>query len=137
MSSTPLSVLLVDDDPDTCNLFGLLADYYHFQSAVVGDAEAAYDYLAEHTPDVIILDIRLPGTDGYAAHRTIRERGFAFTSAIVAATAYYTMDTPQQVAARGFNGYIQKPFDPDTFVSSLQEAIRTRRRILEVSENGS
>ncbi len=129
MNQPPLSVLLVDDDPDSCNMFNMLAEFYHLQSAIVGTAEAAYDYLTDHTPYVIILDIRLPGADGYLAHRQIRERGLSSRSAIIATTGYYTPDTPQEIAAKGFNGYIQKPFDPATFLTILQEAITKRQQI--------
>ncbi len=134
MDSTPLSVLLVDDDPDTCTMFRLIADFYHLQSVIIDNAEAAYEYLAEHTPDVIILDIRLPEIDGYVAHLQIRERGLSSKSAIIATTSYYTMDTPHEIANRGFNGYIPKPFDPTTFIASLQEAIEKRKQILEISD---
>ncbi len=136
MSTAPFSVLFVDDDPDSRRIFSIIAEFCQLQSVIVEKAADAYRYLTDHTPDVIILDLHMPETDGYNAGRYIREQGLAATSAIVATTSYYTQDTPQEVAARGFNGYIPKPFDARTLLASLQEAVSNRRLILK-KRNGN
>ncbi len=123
MTSLPLSVLLVDDDRDARNVFQMIVEHYHLQITVVESAEDAYKYLTKSTPDVIVMDIFLPGIDGYQALHHIRKHGLAPSSAVVATTAYYTPDTAREVLAWGFNGYLQKPFDPDTLVSYLEQMV--------------
>lgn len=111
MSNHPVTVLLVDDDPDAQSVFELVMHHYHVPFTIVGDAESALDYLQTNTPDVVLMDIFLPGLDGYQALDRIRRSALASGSRIIATTAYYTNDTQQEVIQRGFDGYVPKPFD--------------------------
>ncbi len=118
-----LSVLLVEDDPDARNVFQMVMDHHHHRLDAVNDAETALDYLTDHTPDVIVMDIYLPGIDGYQALKQIRQKNLAPTSTFVATTAYYNADTATDVLARGFNGYLQKPFNPQTLGTYLEKLV--------------
>lgn len=109
--SPMLSVLLVDDDPHSQAVFELLMQHFNLPFNIVGDAETALLYLQVNHPDVVLMDIFLPGIDGYQALDRIRRAALAPNSRIIATTAYYTQDTQQEVIARGFDGYIAKPFD--------------------------
>jgi CheY-like chemotaxis protein len=121
MTSIPLSVLFIDDDRDARNVFQMIIEHHHLQITVAENAEDAYKYLSKMTPDVIVIDIFLPGIDGYQALHHIRKQGLAPTSAVVATTAYYTPDTQREVLAWGFNGYLPKPFNLETLVPYLQQ----------------
>ncbi len=120
MPSVPLSVLLIDDDRDARNVFQMITEHHHLHITLLENAEDAYKYLTKSTPDVIVIDIFLPGIDGYQALHYIRKHGLAPQSAVVATTAYYTSDTQREVLAWGFNGYLPKPFNPETLVPYLQ-----------------
>jgi CheY-like chemotaxis protein len=122
MSEKPFTVLLVDDDPDTHNMFEMIMDYHHLQFAVVNNAEAAYAYLRTRTPDVVILDIKLPSIDGYQALRSIKQY-ISPQVKFIATTSYYNMDTQQEVLAHGFDGYLPKPFNPNTLIDYLKHVI--------------
>ncbi len=123
MTSEPLSILLIDDDQDARNVFQMIIEHHHLRITVVESAEDAYKYLTKSTPDVIVIDIFLPGIDGYQALHHIRKHSLAPTSAVVATTAYYTSDTQREVLAWGFNGYLAKPFNPDTLVAYLEQVV--------------
>ncbi len=126
MTGTRFSVLLVDDDPDTHNLFQMVMDHYNLQLAIVKDAEAALSYLKANTPDVIVMDIFLPGIDGFQALHQIRKDALAPNCSVVATTAYYTSDTREDILSRGFSGYLPKPLNPSTLVPYLEEIVRRR-----------
>jgi two-component system cell cycle response regulator DivK len=111
MSGHLMTVLLVDDDFDAQSVFELVMQHYKVPFNIVGDAESALDFLKTNTPDVVLMDIFLPGMDGYQALDRIRRSALASSSRIIATTAYYTNDTQQEVIQRGFDGYIPKPFD--------------------------
>jgi CheY-like chemotaxis protein len=119
MNGQPLSVLLVDDDFDAQSVFELVMQHHKVPFNIVGDAESALDFLKTHTPDIVVMDIFLPGMDGYQALDRIRRSALASRSRIIATTAYYTNDTQQEVIRRGFDGYVPKPFD-EGLVSYLQ-----------------
>ena len=120
MEKQPASVLLVDDDPHTCAIFELLMQHYQRPFFVVDNAQAAVEYLWHHSPDVIVVDLFLPGADGYQTLDQIRAIIDSGRCRILATTAYYTKDTRRQVLERGFDGYIPKPFVPDSFLDYLE-----------------
>jgi two-component system, cell cycle response regulator DivK len=120
MAESPVTVLLVDDDPDAQSVFELVMRHHRIPFHIVGDAETALDYLKTNSPDVVLMDIFLPGLDGYQALDRIRQTSIASQSRIIATTAYYTQDTPQEVVERGFDGYISKPFD-ERLINYLQD----------------
>ena len=114
------SVLLVDDDPHSQGVFELLMKHYELPFTIVDDAESALDFLQNNTPDVVLMDIFLPGLDGYQALDRIRKMSRLPHCRIVATTAYYTHDTQEEVIRRGFDGYFAKPFDKN-LVSYLRD----------------
>jgi CheY-like chemotaxis protein len=117
------SVLLVDDDAHTCNIFRMVMDHFQIKLNIANNAEEAFHLLETFVPDVIVLDIFLPGTDGYQMFNRIRRNALAPNAAIVATTAYYTENTQSDVIARGFQGYLPKPLDSASLVPNLKNAI--------------
>lgn len=119
-SRSPISVLLVDDDADTRNIFRVVMAHHNLDLTVAEDAETALEYLQTHSPDIIVLDIFMPGTDGPQALAQIRRLGLAPKSVIVATTAFHTQQTPRDVEEWGFNGYLPKPLNSSNLVPSLE-----------------
>jgi CheY-like chemotaxis protein len=72
-------------------------------------------------PDLILLDIQLPGMDGYAVARTLRSRPKLQKVPIVAVTSYAMPGDREAALEAGCNGYIEKPIDPDTFMEKVKE----------------
>jgi CheY-like chemotaxis protein len=128
MTSAPFSVLLVEDDPDFQTMFRAIVEYSGNQLIVTPDAESAIEYLVLHTPDVIVMDIFLPGVDGYKALQYMRKYALVKDCSVVATTAYFTDHTPKELMAWGFSGYLPKPFDPDKVVPYLEQVIESRQR---------
>ncbi len=118
-----MSILLVDDDPDACALFRMVMKHHNLSAEVLGSAESALEYLQTHNPDIVIMDIFLPGLDGFHALKQIRKASLAPNSRFIATTAYYTDDTEQEVYSRGFDGYIPKPFDAAGLADYLQRVL--------------
>lgn len=113
------SILLIDDDQHACNIFQLVMDHYNLPLVIANDAETGISYLQEeYTPDIIVLDLFLPGLDGYQALRHIRDLNLP--SKIIATTAYHTNDTSQEVRSRGFDGYLPKPLETENLITNLK-----------------
>jgi len=70
-------------------------------------------------PDLILLDIQLPGMDGYAVAEALRHHAALAATPIVAVTSYAMVGDRERILAAGCNGYIEKPINPDTFVSEV------------------
>ena len=126
MSSSPTSilrgikVLLVEDDQDTQDTMRLMLE---MEGAVVGCARSAAEGLRSffaRRPDVLVCDLGLPGADGYAFIRQIRElpTELGGSTGAVAVTAY-AAEMPTKVLHAGFQAHLPKPVDPANLVQSV------------------
>lgn len=120
MSEQPLSVMLVDDDPYVGDLFRLVLEHYEWNVLVAPDAEQAIEWLKQAAVDIVVLDLFLPGKDGYQTLAAMRKLPQAAAALFVATTAYYTSDTQQEVLNYGFDGYIPKPFIATNLADDLR-----------------
>jgi CheY-like chemotaxis protein len=114
-------VLLVDDDPSTRHLFEAVLEYHDIHLALAESESQALDLLANDPPDVIVLDIVLPGKDGYKVLKTLKAQHMRCP--VIATTAYYTLDSIPEFEKRGFDGYLLKPIKPEELVGYLEEVI--------------
>jgi CheY-like chemotaxis protein len=71
-------------------------------------------------PDLILLDIQLPGMDGYAVARALKSDPSLQAVPIVAVTSFAMLGDREQALAAGCNGYIEKPINPRTFVTDVE-----------------
>lgn len=118
------NVLLIEDNGNNRYLvtFLLEANGYHVACAINGP-EGVEAALAS-TPDVILLDIQLPGMDGYEVARMLRSHPGLAATPIIAVTSYAMPGDREKALASGCTGYIQKPIDPETFVRSMEALAR-------------
>lgn len=126
------TILVVDDDPDTCELLRCVLQEAGAQVTVANSVEAVLDIYRHSPPHAVIADIRLRTSDGYALIKAIRDtdeeyRGF---TPVVAVTGYSSPDDQQRAKSAGFNAYIAKPFDPSDVVDRIAELVsQTGKRV--------
>src|SRR2546430_1732840 len=118
-----LTVMLVDDDPNVQSLFQMVLDHHGMNLVATGDQPTALEYLADHTPDIIVIDIFLPTSDGYKMRQALRRLPHLQHCPVVATTAYYTTDTVSDIEHSGFDGYLLKPLDPQQLVGYLKQVL--------------
>lgn len=78
----------------------------------------------ESPPDAILLDIQLPEMDGYAVARELRKNDELAEIPIIAVTSYAMEGDKEKAFKAGATGYIEKPIDPDRFITQLQEFLK-------------
>ena len=83
----------------------------------------------EHAPDLILLDIQLPGMDGYEVASALRETEGVLDTPIVAVTSYAMPGDREKVLAVGCNGFIEKPIKPATFADEIEQLFHVERPI--------
>jgi DNA-binding response OmpR family regulator len=119
-----VTILVVDDDPDIC---GLLEDYLGDQGyavIAVQSADAGRRALAEHKPDIVLLDVGLPGEDGLSLARHVREHHDV--GIIMVSGAGETIDRIIGLEI-GADDYLAKPFDPRELHARLKSVLRRYR----------
>jgi two-component system, cell cycle response regulator DivK len=128
-SSAPSSadqavVLVVEDNVSNFVLTARLLGYMGIHCEWKTSGYEVVEY-ADTLPqlDLILLDIRLPYEDGYAALRKIRSSSSLNTTRVVAVTAEASSEQMKKARAAGFDGFLGKPLDPDRFPEQVQRIL--------------
>ena len=113
-----LKILIIEDnDQNMYMLTYLLEDQYTILQAFNGID--GIEMALKEVPDIILLDIQLPGMDGYAIARELRRHPALKDVPVIAVTSYAMLGDKERIMRAGATGYIEKPIDPDTFVSQM------------------
>ena len=117
----PAHILIVDDDPRVRALESAVLHAHGFTSAECSSGLDALRAIDETCFDAVLLDIRMPGIDGWEVLRLLRERAYDAPVLIVSADA-----TADEATARGANGALGKPFTIAELVGTLRSVLRGR-----------
>lgn len=114
------TILVIEDNEQNMYLTTFLLEQkgYHVLQAM--DGPMGIDLAGRHQPSLILLDIQLPGLDGFGVARQLRAMPEVGLIPIVAVTSYAMVGDKDKAMAAGFTGYLEKPIDPDTFVSQVE-----------------
>jgi CheY-like chemotaxis protein len=85
------------------------------------DGQEGIDKAERLKPDLILLDIQLPVMDGYEVSRRLRSNAKLSKIPIVALTSYAMAGDREKALEAGCSGYIEKPIDPDTFITQIDQ----------------
>jgi DNA-binding NarL/FixJ family response regulator len=124
-----ISVLLVDDHPVVVEgLRKVLATTGDIDvTGEAHDAAAAIEQARALRPDVILLDLRMPGASGVQATRRLREQGVR--SAVIILTSYGDQAYVRQALEAGADGYLLKSTPPEQLISAIRSGARGRRQL--------
>ncbi len=117
-------VLVIEDNEKNRYLisFILKGEGYEVIEAITGEEGVG---MAESLhPDLILMDIQLPGIDGYEATRRIRASPSGATLPIIALTSYAMSGDRERALAAGCSGYVEKPINPDTIMDEIRKYLR-------------
>jgi signal transduction histidine kinase/DNA-binding response OmpR family regulator/ligand-binding sensor domain-containing protein len=124
-SKTTYRVLVVDDDPDICQYIRTeMAGDYHM--ATCKDGKEALSYVLQHTPDVVISDIKMPEMDGITLCQKIKQNVNINHIPVILLTAKVEEEYNLEGLGIGADGYILKPFNVEILRKTIQNVIRTR-----------
>ena len=122
-----LRVLVVDDRPDAADTLALLLEVWGHRPLVAYNAVTALELSLSQRPDVVLLDVGLPGMDGREVARRIRRQPGMAGVLLVAVTGYGGETEQHSSQEAGFDLHLLKPIDPEP----LRELLAVRRRRLQ------
>ena len=113
-------ILLIEDNAQNRYLARFLLDARGWQVSEAEDVPSGLLIADRTDPAIILLDIQLPGMDGYAVARGLRENPRLAHVPIIAVTSYAMPGDREQCLAAGCTGYIEKPIDPERFADEVE-----------------
>jgi CheY-like chemotaxis protein/glycosyltransferase involved in cell wall biosynthesis len=114
---TERKILIVDDDPDVCQILNIYFRSHGYQTASMASGTEAIDWIENKDTDVILLDVMMPGMDGWETFRHLRAR----TSApVVFLTALNSGEVAAQALTIGAKDFVRKPFHPAELLARIQ-----------------
>ncbi|MBK7700163.1 MAG: response regulator [Saprospiraceae bacterium] len=123
MSQASKRILIVDDEPNIVLALKYLMEDVGFEVHCAYNGESAVDMALELVPDLIILDVMMPGRDGFSVAKYIRNQEELAHTIILFLTAKGTSQDKMEGYDSGAESYIVKPFDNDEIVFKVQEAL--------------
>ena len=123
MSDT--SILVVEDEPSIAEVVSLYLRRAGFKVRVLPDGQAALEQMERQMPDLVVLDIMLPGLDGFEITRWIRDRSDAPIILLTACRGEHDLQCGLEMGA---DDYVVKPFSPQELVSRVRAVLRRTQK---------
>lgn len=123
IDKTKTKVLLVDDEPNILTALEFLVKKEGYQVIRAENGEQALQAVAEHRPHIVVLDVMMPGIDGFEVARKIRKDTLHDHTRIIFLTAKGAQKDRFKGYATGGEVYITKPFDNDDLINTINEVV--------------
>jgi CheY-like chemotaxis protein len=121
-----LRVLVVDDDPDAVSTLALVLNLWCYEVRTAADGASALEAARMFLPDVVLMDVGMPGLDGWEAARRLREEAGMRDSLFVALTGFGLDADRRRSCEAGFDHHLVKPVEPEMLLRLLEDARLTR-----------
>lgn len=126
-SDAAATILVVDDEPNNVDVVRHFLEMEGLRVVGAMDGEAALERLAVHAPDVILLDVIMPGPDGFEICRRLKADPHTVFIPVVLLTALRGVDDRIKGAAAGADDFVSKPFDHVELVTRVKSLVRVKR----------
>jgi len=122
-------ILIIEDNEANLDLVRYLLEHHGYTTIEAIDGESGIERASTDRPHLVLCDLQLPGIDGFGVLQAIRKRSELGNLAVVAITALSMPSDRDVVLAAGFDGYLAKPIDPQTFVAEVEAFLRPELRL--------
>lgn len=119
------TILIIEDNALNLKLIAAVLARYGHHPLTAADAETGIEMARRQSPDLILMDIQLPGMDGITATQQLKGDPRTAGIPIVALSAHAMTDHEEKAAAAGCCGYITKPFSTRSLIDDLQPFLKT------------
>ena len=119
-------VLVVDDSADTARALARLLEESGHVVATAGDGRSAVEFASASSPDLVLLDIRLPDTNGFTLVERLRAMPGLDQAVFIAISGFAQEQDPQRARDAGFDYFLIKPVNIDTLLAIADEAARVK-----------
>ena len=115
------TVLITEDNPKNRKVFKDILHVHGYKSIEAVDGEEGYKMAKENKPDLILMDVQLPGTDGYEITRRLKSEDDTKDIPIIIVTSFAMAGEENEARAAGCNDYISKPINIHQFIETIKK----------------
>lgn len=125
MEEKKVSILIIEDDPDVLDFILMVLDEIEadFEIHTASDHETITHAVDTLVPDMIILDLMMPGTTGFVVCKNYRQRHGSESTKVLAITGYDTPENKERIMECGANDYLAKPFSFDAIKDKIRQLL--------------
>lgn len=116
-------ILIVDDYPDALEIWSLFLRLRGYRVSTAADGASALAEAEQSLPDLIVLDLELPGISGFEAARRLRRNPVTQDIPLIAATGYSHQRQLTMAREAGFDHVVVKPVDPDSLIEEIEHLL--------------
>lgn len=117
------TILVVEDEPGIVFTVRFVLESAGYSVLDADNGDDALALVEQNDPDAVLLDIRIPGTDGWGVLEHLRETGRLESTPVVMLSAHATPSTAERALDEGASAYITKPFDAEELRSTLDRVV--------------
>ena len=115
------TVLITEDNPRNRKVFKDILHVHGYKSIEAVDGEEGYRMAKENKPDLIVMDVQLPGADGYEVTRRLKSEDDSKDIPIIIVTSFAMAGEENEARAAGCNDYISKPINIHLFIETIKK----------------
>lgn len=123
MATTAKHILIVDDYPDALDIWTLYLRSLGYEVSTAADGASAISQAEQLLPDLIVLDLEMPGISGFEAARRLRQNPSTEDIPLIAATGYSHHRQLAMAREAGFDQVVVKPVEPDRLVEEIERLL--------------
>ncbi len=116
------SILIVDDDINLCAALEEELTEVGYNANYMNSGDAALNYLLQNSADLILLDLKMPGKNGFDVLRELKEKNI--TTKVIVLTAYADVKSAIDSAKLGATDFISKPYDFDELLITIRKVLQ-------------
>jgi CheY-like chemotaxis protein len=117
-------VLVVEDTSENLDLMVYVLTAFGHEPLVARDGAEGVTAVRQLRPDIVVMDLQMPRMDGYQAAGILKADPELRHIPLCAVSAYAMVGDREKVMAAGFDGYMTKPIDPETFVQDVERLLQ-------------
>jgi len=120
----PETIVIIDDDRAIAQLTALWIKAAGFNTVIANDGRSGLAAIAQHRPDLVLLDIRMPEMDGFEVNRQIRQSPELAEIPVIFLSAHAQETTRQESLASGGRRFLPKPYESKTLIAAIRAVLK-------------